>query len=145
MRRTCVLAVAACFALVAVSPAQANPSRDVVAKVNDYRSAHGLKKLRISPSLSRSAYAYSQHLLRVDRFGHAARIQASSRFNLLGENLAFRWGWRSSARIPVRAWIRSAQHRSLMLSNRFRYIGVGRAVGRYGSRRATVWVLHAGR
>lgn len=146
MRTTSVLALLACMAvLLPVSAAQANPAREAAKKVNSYRAAHGLKKLRLSRSLSRSASAYSRRLMGSDRFGHAGRIQASSRFRLLGENLAFRWGWRSSASLPVRAWIRSAPHRAVMLNAGFRYVGVGRSRGRFGSRHATIWVLHAGR
>jgi uncharacterized protein YkwD len=147
MRRTSVLAVLACAAvfLVPASPAQANPAHAVVAKVNAYRAANGLPPLRLSRSLSRSSYAYAQHLMRADRFGHAAHIRASSRFRMLGENLAFSWGRRKSARIPVRGWSRSAPHRAVLLNRKFRYVGVGRVSGRFGSRRATIWVLHAGR
>ena len=146
VRRTSVLVVLACAAmLLPASPAQANPAHAVVAKVNSYRAANGLPPLRLSRSLSRSSYAYARHLMRADRFGHSSHIRASSRFHMLGENLAFSWGKRRSAGIPVRGWARSASHRALLLSRQFRFVGVGRSVGRFGSRRATIWVLHAGR
>ncbi|HEX5910700.1 MAG TPA: CAP domain-containing protein [Thermoleophilaceae bacterium] len=131
--------------LLPASAAQANPAHAVVAKVNSYRAANGLPALRLSRSLSRSSYAYARHLMRSDRFGHSSHIRASSRFNMLGENLAFSWGKRRSARIPVRGWARSAPHRAVLLNRKFRYVGVGRVAGRFGSRRATIWVLHAGR
>ena len=146
MRRTSVLAVLGCAAmLLPASSAQANPAHAVVEKVNNYRAANGLHKLRLSRSLSRSSYAYANHLMRSNRFGHSSRIQASSRFRMLGENLAFSWGKRRSAGIPVRGWARSAPHRAVLLNRSFRYVGVGRVAGRFGSRRATIWVLHAGR
>lgn len=146
MRRTSVLVVLACAALLLpASAAQANAARDVVKQVNNYRAAHGLSKLKLSRSLSRSSYAYAQHLMRANRFGHSSRIRASSRFRMLGENLAFSWGKRRSARIPVRGWGHSAPHRAVLLNRSFRYVGVGRVAGRFGSRRATIWVLHAGR
>ena len=146
MRRTSVLVVLACAALLLpASAAQANPARDVVQQVNNYRAAHGLSKLKLSRSLSRSSFAYARRLMRSDRFGHSSRIRASSRFHMLGENLAFSWGKRRSARIPVRGWSRSAPHRAVLLNRSFRYVGVGRVAGRFGSRRATIWVLHAGR
>jgi len=130
---------------VPASAAQANPAHAVVNKVNAYRAANGLPPLRLSRSLSRSSYAYARHLMRADRFGHSSHIRASSRFHMLGENLAFSWGKRRSARIPIRGWVRSGPHRAVLLSRQFRYVGVGRSVGRFGSRRATIWVLHAGR
>ena len=146
VRRTTVLAVLACAALLLpASAAQANPAHAVVTKVNSYRVANGLPPLRLSRSLSRSSYAYARHLMRANRFGHSSRIRASSRFRMLGENLAFSWGKRRSARIPVGGWSRSAAHRAVLLNRKFRYIGVGRVAGRFGSRRATIWVLHAGR
>jgi len=147
VRRTSVLVVLACAAalLLPASPAQANPANAVVGKVNSYRAAHGLPPLRLSGSLSRSSYAYARHLMRSDRFGHSSHIRASSRFRMLGENLAFSWGKRRSARLPLRGWARSAPHRAVLLNRQFRYVGVGRVAGRFGSRRATIWVLHAGR
>ena len=131
--------------LVPAAPASANPAHAVVAKVNSYRGAHGLPPLRLSRSLSRSSYSYARHLMRSDRFGHASHIRASSRFRMLGETLAFSWGKRRRASIPVRGWARSAPHRAVLLNRKFRYVGVGRSTGRFGSRRATIWVLHAGR
>jgi len=131
--------------LLPATAAEANPARAVVKKVNQYRAANGLHKLKLSRSLSHSSYAYARRLMRADRFGHSSRIQASGRFRLLGETLAFHWGRRKSARIPVRGWARSAPHRAVLLNGAFRYVGVGRVVGRFGSRRATIWVLHAGR
>ena len=117
MRRSPVLAVLSCSAVLLVpGVAQANPAHAVVAKVNDYRAANGLHKLKLSRSLSRSSYAYARHLMRADRFGHSSRIRASSRFRMLGENLAFSWGKRRSARIPLRGWTRSAPHRAVMLN-----------------------------
>ncbi len=149
MRRTSVLAALACAALLLPATAQArvksNPAHAVVERVNNYRAAHGLHKLKLSRSLSRSSYAYARHLMRADRFGHSSRIRASGRFHLLGENLAFSWGRRRSSRIPVRGWVHSAPHRAVMLNRSFRYVGVGRVAGRFGSRRATIWVLQAGR
>lgn len=146
MRRTSVLAVLACAALLLpASAAQANPAHAVVDKVNSYRAANGLPPLKLSRSLSRSSYAYARTLMRSNRFGHSSHIRASSRFRLLGETLAFSWGRRKSARIPVRGWANSAPHRVVLLSRSFRYVGVGRVSGRFGSRRATIWVLHAGR
>ena len=131
--------------LVPAAPASANPAHAVVAKVNSYRAANGMPPLRLSRSLSRSSYSYARHLMRANRFGHASRIRASSRFRMLGETLAFSWGKRRSASIPVRGWARSAPHRAVLLNRKFRYVGVGRSAGRFGSRRATIWVLHAGR
>jgi uncharacterized protein YkwD len=149
MTRMPLLAVLATCGLLAVptaaDAAPSNPARAVAKQVNRYRVAHGLHKLRISASLSRSAYRYSMQLMKTDRFGHAARIRASSRYRMLGENLAFQRGWRVRHTFPVRAWSRSPGHNAVMLDRDFRYIGVGRAAGWFGGHHATIWTLQVGR
>ena len=116
----------------------------MVAAVNRARVARGLRPLRGSRSLNRSAHRYAAWMLRRDYFGHLSRIRASSRFRRLGETLALHFGRRARVRRTVRRWLRSPAHRSLLLSGRFRALGAGRAVGSYRGRRATTWVLHLG-
>src|SRR3954469_16878981 len=71
-------------------------------------------------------------------FGHLSRIHASwSRWSWLGENLAMYPGWGTRVGSVVRSWLRSPAHRSIMLSSRFRFAGVGYAHGRMGSRGPT--------
>jgi uncharacterized protein YkwD len=113
--------------------------------INGARARHGLAPLHSSNSLHRSASAFAGHLMRTQRFAHATRIHASSRFRTLGETLAIRIGarrWRPRA--VVRAWLHSPGHRALILSRGFRYGGAGSARGRFGGRNAVIWVLHLG-
>jgi uncharacterized protein YkwD len=124
----------------AASPAQ----RAMVAKVNTVRAAHGLKPLKGTPALHRSTRRYAAWMLRHDYFGHLRRIRASSRFGLLGENLAWHSGGRPRVGWTVRAWLGSPGHRALLLHPRFRWLGAGMARGTMGSHRATAWVLHFG-
>jgi uncharacterized protein YkwD len=134
------------LALAVPAAAQAGSERDpILDAINDARARHGLKSLRASDSLRRSASGFAGHLMRTQRFAHAARIHASSRFRMLGEALAIRVGsrrWRPRA--VVRAWLHSAGHRALVLSSDFRYAGAGYSDGRFGGRRAVIWVLHLG-
>jgi uncharacterized protein YkwD len=134
------------FALAIPAVAQGASERGrILDRINDARARHGLAALRGSDSLRHSATAFSRHLMRTQRFAHAARIHASPRFRTLGETLAIRLGsrrWRPRA--VVRAWLRSPGHRALLLTGAFRYAGSGYSRGRFGGRRAVIWVLHLG-
>jgi uncharacterized protein YkwD len=124
--------------------AQSAAESAMIATVNRARAARGLRPLRFSPSLSRSAHRYAAWMLRRDYFGHLREIRASRRFRRLGETLAMHFGRRAQVRGTVRRWLRSPAHRSLLLSGRFRALGAGRATGVYRGHRATTWVLHLG-
>jgi uncharacterized protein YkwD len=128
--------------LVAAAPAAG--SELMVQKVNEARRAHGLPSLRYSPSLSRTSARFARHQVVTDRFGHASRIWASSRFTRLGELLALQRGWRIRRSSAVRMWLRSSGHRAYLLGRHFRYAGAGRARGRMGTRMVTVWVVQLG-
>ena len=148
MRRIAALiavSVAVGVALPA-APATATPAETVMVKtVNHIRRAHGLARLRPSYSLFITAKLYALRMMRTDYFGHLSRIPVASGWHTAGETLAWHSGWRLSPRRTVWAWMGSPSHRAILLSSRFRRIGVGRARGRYGSRRATMWVAHVGR
>jgi uncharacterized protein YkwD len=117
----------------------------LIESINQYRSAHGVGPLKMSKSLNRSARSWSRRLVRTDSFGHASSIRASSRFRRLGETIAYHWGWRlRMRRSPLGEWKSSSGHQALLLDSSFDYVGVGRAAGYFGSRRATVWTAQFG-
>jgi uncharacterized protein YkwD len=122
--------------------AEARPA--MVDTINRARAKHGAPALRHSAALSRSARRYARHLARTGKFGHAGRIQASDRFGQLGEVLARHPGGKPRRSRTVRQWMRSPWHRPLMLGRRFRVAGVGRACGRIGGKRRTIWVVQLG-
>jgi uncharacterized protein YkwD len=109
------------------------------------RAKHGLSGLRVSRSLMGSARRYSRWLMANDTFRHLSRIQASSRFSLLGEALAMHTGRSFSVRGTINQWMASPPHRALVLSSAMKWGGVGVTRGRYGASQATIWVLHTGR
>jgi uncharacterized protein YkwD len=117
----------------------------VVRKINRVRRRHGLRRLRFSPALAHSSRAFARHLMRTDRFAHAPRIRAPRRFRWLGECLALHRGWRPGVSRTIRSWMRSPAHRHVILSRNYRSVGAGRAAGHFGGRRATIWVMQAGR
>jgi hypothetical protein len=83
-------------------------------------------------------------MLRADYFGHLGRIRASSRFSLLGENLAWHSGADPGVALTVRGWMGSPPHRALILHRSFRWLGAGIARGRLDGLGVTAWVLHFG-
>jgi uncharacterized protein YkwD len=134
---------------VTASPAIARPTAhasqlDMVAAVNEVRSAHGLARLRHAPVLERSARAYAGWMLRAQYFGHQARIRTSRAFSIVGENLEWHSGRQLRIRQALRAWMHSPPHRAVMLHRAFRWIGAGVRRGRFKGRPATMWVLHLG-
>lgn len=139
-------ALVACLLLPA-APASAGVSAEVqmVRKANAYRAKHGLPKLRMSKSLMRSAERYSWRQLNGGYYGHSNRIQASGGFRRLGEILVYLRGREARVRHAFYQWLRSPGHRALIVDRNFRYVGAGRASGRFGGRgNATIWTMHFG-
>lgn len=126
--RTTLALLVCTGALLAASPAAAGPTlkeRRIIAKINDIRGDHGLRKLRVGPKIQRGAHGWARHLLRTDSFHHSRLAPRT------GENIA--WGTCSwfTPRESVRAWMRSSSHRALILDRRFRTIGAGWVRGRW--------------
>jgi uncharacterized protein YkwD len=116
----------------------------MVAEVNRARARRGLRPLRGSGALYRSAHRYAAWMLSSDYFGHLARLRVGGHFRRTGEALALLFGRRAQIRRTVRSWMHSPAHRALLLSRRFRALGAGHAAGAYRAHRATTWVLHFG-
>jgi uncharacterized protein YkwD len=134
-------------ALAAPAAAQGNGTelqQRMLHAVNAVRAQHGLAAFHGSRSLARSAGRYARWMLRTDYFGHLGRIRASSRFSILGENLAWHPGRRARVSRTVRRWLNSPPHRALILHPALRWLGAGVARGRLYGKRATAWVLHFG-
>ena len=117
--------------------ATAKPSM-TLCLINVQRHGHGLPALRLNARLSRAARAHSRDMVRGRYFSHttpeglsfADRIRGTgylraSRQWLVGENLAWGWRGRDSARRIVRAWMHSPPHREVMLNPSFREVGIG--------------------
>jgi uncharacterized protein YkwD len=142
--------VAFCLAFsaapAAAPPAGAAPAtaRSLIERLNVQRQQAGKAPLRQSPTLTASATRFSERQMRLDRFGHEARIRASGRFRHLGEILAIQQGWQLRVGPIVRTWLSSATHRALIMSSRFDCAGVGWSKGRLGARVATIWTVQFG-
>ena len=127
-----------------VAVANASKSQAFVAGVNEARTSHGLRPLRVARSLQRSSAGYSRWMLDNQRFEHPAAIRAPGYFRLRGEVLA-----RSAHKHPpaariVRQWLASPSHRAVLLKSSYRFVGVGLAYGRLGNERGTLVTGHFG-
>jgi uncharacterized protein YkwD len=137
------LLVVAATVLPAASAA-ASAQQDAIDQLNQVRRANGLAQLRASESLHRSSTRYAKHMIGAEYFGHASHIAASSAFGRVGETLELHSGWHADASQTIDEWMNSPAHRAVLLSPSFRYVGMGIAHGRLGSRLVTVWVAHVG-
>jgi uncharacterized protein YkwD len=136
----CVLAPVA-----APSPAVAAATGErMIDTINLLRAQSGLRPLRRSRRLTRSAASRAAVMMRADFFAHPARLRVPT-FDALGEVLELHPGHRPRVVRTLRRWGNSPGHQRVLSSRRFRWIGAGRAAGRYRGGRATIWVVRLGR
>ena len=138
-----IIAMIAVFTVPAEVAAASGPSDEMIEVINKVRARHGLHPLSASSSLHRSSTAFSRRLMASKRFGHGSRVSASHGFRRPGEALALHRGRKARIRRTVRNWLRSSGHRAIVLT-RMRHVGAGITTGRFGRRRATIWVLQVG-
>jgi uncharacterized protein YkwD len=119
----------------------------VLRSLNRVRKQHRLPSLSFDPRMSRAASRYSRAMARHGFFSHGAwtsRVaHAAGRGFAIGEVL----GWLEpasphvEARWVVQAWLRSPEHRRVLLDRTFRRVGIGRAVGGESGRHAAVYTV----
>lgn len=121
----------------------------VVKIVNRHRVEIGVRPLRESPRLTRSATWKARHMAHFRYFGHSDPAPPVSRtvfqrlaacgFGSSGsENIAY--GYRTALSV-VRAWLGSPGHRRNIELPRWKYVGVGVASSRGGP---TFWAQNFG-
>ena len=148
MRTLAALAVALASALALAAPASSGQSAKlerrvalesaVVREMNRVRAAHGLRALRMSPSLRAAARGHSQSMLKLGFFGHdsadgtafSERIRRHYtsrgwRMWSVGEALLASEGRDVDAHAIVAAWLESPPHREIVLSPTWREAGIG--------------------
>jgi uncharacterized protein YkwD len=136
----------------AVSAATIPPRKQLLRAVNHTRAMHGVASVRGSSSLRRVALSHSADMLRRDYFAHTSptgstltsRIQHSGFITgyswTAGETLAWGWETQAGAKATVHAWLHSPEHRAILLSSTYRWVGIGRNCGRFlGHSNACVW------
>ena len=127
----------------------------VLENINTLRAQHGLTPLRVSPALAAAARQHSSEMASRGYFSHDSASGASfdhriARFYPMGQSHYWSVGenllWSSPDVDPAGAlnmWLGSPEHRKIMLTARWREIGVsaihlGAAPGAYGGREVTI-------
>jgi uncharacterized protein YkwD len=125
--------------------------------INTVRRTHGLRPVVASPRLHWAARHHSADMLVHQYFSHTSpwgstlyhRI-VSSGFRTYGyweagETLAWGTGFDSTPAGVVQMWMHSPEHRAILLSPLFRFVGLGRAHGSFKAHaNAVVWTADWG-
>lgn len=122
---------------VAAPSVQAGQRRQMVRAINFVRGWHHRRSLRFSTTLSRGAASWARLLMRREVLAHSARALRRHE----GEIIEWHTGARAAVRNTVIAWWNSPEHRTVMLGRGYRSAGAARAVGNFGGRRCTIWVV----
>jgi len=125
--------------------------------INRTRAAHGLHRVLPAPRLHWAARWHSQDMLARDYFAHTSPTGSTLYDRIVhsgfrtsgqwwaGETLAWATGSAATADSVVRMWLASPEHRAILLSPLYRFVGLGRAQGRFlGYANAVVWTADWG-
>jgi uncharacterized protein YkwD len=125
--------------------------------INEVRANHGLRPVHLDSGLHNAAQAHSNDMVSRNYFAHTSPTGSTLAYRVThstfqtygswwaGENLAWGTGTIGSPRNVIRMWLASPEHRSILFSSRYTYVGVGRAVGRFqGFDAAAVWTVDFG-
>jgi uncharacterized protein YkwD len=152
MRKTATAAVLVTAALLSIYVSQASacsgatrqPGGQSVAEaqaavtclINKQRNRNHMRGVRYSISLGTAAQQHSVAMASQNFFSHegdgtpasraanAGYMAGASAWGI-GENLEWGTGKAATPKAVVRAWMNSAEHRSVILSRQFRQVGVG--------------------
>ena len=150
--RSAVRALVVCLALLVPGVSEAGTSapepgseQQVLVLLNQIRQQHHLTGLTLSAPLRTAAREHSLDMLRNAYFDHDSpgetsddRISRYLKSTLTGEDIAFGIGPFGSPAGLVAQWMRSPEHRAVILMPGMRRVGLGIALGTFGTRRNTV-------
>ena len=141
----------------ATARAASTPWYPLFQAINDVRRSHGLRPVVPSPRLHWAARHHSSDMLAHNYFAHTSptgstlydRIVHSGFVTLgyweAGETLAWGTGVLGTPSSVVKMWMASPEHRAILLSPAFRFVGIGRAQGTFlGHPGADVWTADWG-
>lgn len=146
------------LALAAIAPrpaaaATAPPVRTALLyRINEIRVGHGLARVYPSLRLQHTAAHHSDDMMVRDYFAHTSPTGSSVYSRIVGsgfvsgyswvagETLAWGNGSLATPTATVHAWLESPEHRAIMLSAQYHWIGISRTCGNYQGRPSTcVW------
>ena len=113
-----------------------------VEAVNRARAEHGMEQLTVTPALVEIARDHSRDMVRRGYFAHRSpagddvqdRVRHRSiAYRRIGENLHKNSGSEDPVRTAVESWLKSRDHRELLLTPEFRETGIGVAVDAEGA------------
>jgi uncharacterized protein YkwD len=116
----------------------------VIALFNEQRAQRGLAPLTADARLAEVAEAHAADMLEHGYFAHDdargtwdARIRRHVTRDEVGEILSYGSGEYATAEGMVKAWMASAEHRSIILTPDLRRVGLGVATGTFKGEPAT--------
>jgi uncharacterized protein YkwD len=158
-RRLVALVAVAGVLGAAAGPAQAATPRwvNLFRAINTVRTSHGLRPIAASQRLRAAAVGHSRDMLWRGYFAHTSptgstlvhRVVASGFVTYgqwwAGETLAWGSGSYGTPSAVVKAWMRSPEHRAILLSPRYHLVGIGCRYGTFlGHPGAWVWTVDWG-
>ena len=130
--RRALLAVLSMLCVLPCASASASARHDrteagIVRAMNKIRTQYNLPRLHVNGGLARAADVHSATMARNRVLAHGdtyRRVRRYVRTRKVGENLAYMTG--CNAQTIVQMWMNSAAHRQIMLSGKFRRVGVAK-------------------
>jgi uncharacterized protein YkwD len=148
--------IALLLAAVAATPASAAtappPRTALLYRINQVRADHNLAPVYPSSRLQLAATHHSDDMMVRDYFSHTSPTGSTLYTRIVntgfvrgyswlgGETLAWGTGSLAAPVSTVNAWLASPEHRAIMLSPQYRWVGISRTCGNYeGHASACVW------
>jgi uncharacterized protein YkwD len=153
--------IAAVLALVVAAAVQTAPGATaatltpraaLLQRINQVRAAHGLRAVYPSSSLQGAARRHSHDMISRDYFAHTSPTGSTVATRIAntgfvsgyawtgGETLAWGVGSLDTPTAIVSAWMHSPEHRAILMSSQYRWVGINRACGSFlGHSGACVW------
>lgn len=106
-----------------------------VRAINATRRKRGLAPLKLNHDLVRAARFHSADMVDGGHFDHGPVSRRLTRFGVktgtVGENIGWKSSRESAVPMLIEMWLRSPPHRAVLLSHRFRSVGVGVGIGSF--------------
>jgi uncharacterized protein YkwD len=107
--------------------------RAFLVQINEVRALHGVAPVSLSDNLTRAARFHSTDMVERGYFEHGAFWRRLERFGVSDGNTGEVLGWDSRLNTAVRGlaeqWLQSPGHRLVVLSDKYREVGIGVAFG----------------